>query len=84
MNFLVEEYKENRIPNMASLNLSIGKPQLFLIMLVCYSVLLENSCHGQFHWAKSGRRDARLLKELLQDLVKDSGDPESEPMVTNW
>ena len=64
--------KEDRILKMIFLNLNSKKFRVFLAVVVCCSIFYEKSCHAQFHWAKSGRREADLLKELLQDLVKES------------
>ena len=67
---------------MIVLNMKISKLKLLLAVLVCCAIFNEKSCNAQFHWAKSGRREADLLKEILQDLVKDSDDLENEHGVS--
>ena len=57
---------------MLFLNSNNGKIQFVFLLVICCNIFLEKSCHAQFHWAKSGRREANLLKELLEDLAKDS------------
>ena len=59
---------------MMFINSNYKKIRFFLAVVICCSILYENSCHAQFHWAKSGRQEVDLLKELLQDLVKESDD----------
>jgi len=58
------------------LNSNNGKIQFVFLLVICCNIFLEKSCHAQFHWAKSGRREANLLKELLHDLAME--DEESD------
>ena len=57
---------------MILINLKKNKIRVFLAVVICFSLCYEKSCHAQFHWAKSGRQEIDLLKELLQDLAKES------------
>ena len=57
---------------MILINLNKNKIRVFLAVVICFSLSYEKSCHAQFHWAKSGRQEVDLLKELLQDLAKES------------
>ena len=61
---------------MLFLNSNNGKIPLVFLLVICCNIFLEKSCHAQFHWAKSGRREANLLKELLHDLAME--DEESD------
>ena len=53
-------------------NSNNGKIQFVFLLVICCNIFLEKPCHAQFHWAKSGRREATMLKELLQDLAKEA------------
>ena len=57
---------------MIFLNSNNGKIQFVFLLVICCNIFLEKPCHAQFHWAKSGRREATMLKELLQDLAKEA------------
>ena len=57
---------------MLFLNPNSGKIQFVFLLVICSNIFIEKSCHAQFHWAKSGRREANLLKELLQDLAMET------------
>ena len=57
---------------MIFLNSNNGKIQFVFLLVICCNIFLEKPCHAQFHWAKSGRREATMLKELLQDLAQEA------------
>lgn len=42
-----------------------------IIFLLLQSIFLENTCNGQFHWAKNYRLEAEKLRELLQRITQD-------------
>ena len=54
-----------------------GKIQFVFLLVICCNIFLEKSCHAQFHWAKTGRREATMLKELLQDLAMEAEEPDN-------
>ena len=68
---------------MLFLNSNKGKIQFFFLLVICCNIFLEKSCHAQFHWAKSGRREANLLKELLQDLAMEEESDNGSGVIHN-
>ena len=57
---------------MNSINSKNKIHRIFLVVVVCFGIFYEISCHAQFHRAKIGRQETTLLKKAIQDFVKDA------------
>ena len=58
--------------------------RLFSLLVLVQAILLQNTCNGQFHWAKNYRWEAQKLRELLLKELRNPGHSELDNIVSNF
>ena len=58
--------------------------RIFTLLVLIQAILLQNTCNGQFHWAKNYRWEAQKLRELLLKELRNPGHSELDNIVSSF